>query len=93
MDVYGRLGHGRLVDSCIGERDASWNVFRYGEVMETLFCNYYLEDINMLAPQLSLRPFPFMNKNTVFMLITACRYGIYAHRRGLNLTCFYLELT
>ena len=61
MDVFERLGLGKLVDSSLGERDASWNAFRYGEVFETLFCSYLcggdcLEDINMLAPQLSLRP-------------------------------------
>ena len=61
MDVFERLGLGKLIDSSLGERDASWNAFRYGEVMRTLFCNYLcggdcLEDINMLAPQLSLRP-------------------------------------
>ena len=61
MDVFERLGLGRLIDSSLGNRDASWNAFRYSEVIETLFCNYLcggdcLEDINMLAPQLSLRP-------------------------------------
>ena len=61
MDVFERLGLGKLIDSSLGGRDASWNAFRYGEVMETLFCSYLcggdcLEDINMLAPQLSLRP-------------------------------------
>lgn len=61
MDVFERLGLGRLIDSSLGKRDASWNAFRYSEVIETLFCNYLcggdcLEDINMLAPQLSLRP-------------------------------------
>ncbi|MBQ0114392.1 MAG: hypothetical protein KBT10_00735, partial [Bacteroidales bacterium] len=52
---------GRLIDSSLGKRGTSWNAFRYSEVIETLFCNYLcggdcLEDINMLAPQLSLRP-------------------------------------
>ena len=61
MDVFERLGLGRLIDSSLGKRDASWNAFRYSEVTETLFCNYLcggdcLEDINMLAPQLALRP-------------------------------------
>ena len=61
MDVFERLGLGRLIDSSLGKRDASWNAFRYSEVIETLFCNYLcggdcLEDINMLAPQLALRP-------------------------------------
>ena len=61
MDVFERLGLGRLIDSSLGNRDASWNAFRYSEVIETLFCNYLcggdcFEDINMLAPQLSLRP-------------------------------------
>ena len=61
IDVFERLGLGRLIDSSLGKRDASWNAFRYSEVIETLFCNYLcggdcLEDINMLAPQLALRP-------------------------------------
>ena len=33
MDVFERLGLGRLVDSCLGERNASRNAFRYGEVI------------------------------------------------------------
>ena len=61
IDVFERLGLGRLIDLSLGKREASWNAFRYSEVIETLFCNYLcggdcLEDINMLAPQLSLRP-------------------------------------
>lgn len=61
MDVFERLGLGKLIDSTLGKRDASWNSFQYSEVIETLFCNYLcggdcLEDINMLAPQFSLRP-------------------------------------
>lgn len=61
MDVFERLGLGKLIDSSLGERDSSWNAFRYGEVIKTLFCSYLcggdcLEDINMLAPQSSLRP-------------------------------------
>ena len=61
MELFERLGLGRLVDSSLGKRDSSWNAFQYSEVFETLFCNYLcggdcLEDINMLAPQLSLRP-------------------------------------
>ena len=40
MDVFERLGLGRLIDSSLGKRDASWNAFRYSEVTETLFCNY-----------------------------------------------------
>ncbi len=61
MDVFERLGLGKLIDSSLGERDSSWNAFRYGEVIKTLFCSYLcggdcLEDINMLAPQFSLRP-------------------------------------
>ena len=60
MDVFEHLGLGRLIDLSLGKRDASWNAFRYSEVIETLFCNYLcggdcLEDINMLAPQLALR--------------------------------------
>ena len=59
MDVFERLGLGRLIDSSLGKKEASWNAFRYSEVTETLFCNYLcggdcLEDINMLAPQLAL---------------------------------------
>ena len=59
MDVFERLGLDKLVDSSLGKRDVSWNAFRYCEVIEVLFCNYFcggdcLEDINMLAPQLSL---------------------------------------
>ena len=61
MDVFEGLGLDKLIDSCLGKREASWNAFRFSEVVETFFCNYlcggdYLEDINMLAPQLSLRP-------------------------------------
>lgn len=61
MDVFERLGLGKLINSSLGKRDASWNSFQYSEVIEALFCNYLcggdcLEDINMLAPQLSLRP-------------------------------------
>ena len=61
MELFERLGLGRLVDSSLGKRYSSWNAFQYSEVFETLFCNYLcggdcLEDINMLAPQLSLRP-------------------------------------
>lgn len=61
MDVFERLGLGKLIDSTLGKRDASWISFQYSEVIETLFCNYLcggdcLEDINMLAPQFSLRP-------------------------------------
>lgn len=61
MDVFERLGLGKLIDSSLGRRNASWNSFQYSEVVETLFCNYLcggdcLEDINMLAPQFSLRP-------------------------------------
>lgn len=61
MDVFERLGLGKLVDSTLGKRDASWNAYQYSEVIETLFCNYLcgqdcLEDINTLAPQLSMRP-------------------------------------
>ncbi len=61
MELFERLGLGKLVDSSLGKRDSSWNAFQYSEVFETLFCNYLcggdcLEDINMLAPQLSLRP-------------------------------------
>ena len=61
MELFERLGLGKLVDSSLGKRDASWNAFQYGDVVETLFCNYLcggecLEDVNMLAPQLSLRP-------------------------------------
>ena len=65
MDVFERLGLGKLIDSSLGKRNASWNSFQYHEVIETLFCNYLcggdcLEDISMLAPQLSLtiRDFP-----------------------------------
>ena len=61
MDDLERLGLGRLIDSCLGERNTSRNAFRHSEVMEALFCSYLcggdcLEDINMLAPQPSLRP-------------------------------------
>ena len=61
MELFERLGLDRLVDSSLGKRYSSWNAFKYSEVFETLFCNYLcggdcLEDINMLAPQLSLRP-------------------------------------
>ena len=61
MDAFERLGLDKLVDSILGKRDVSWNAFQYSEVIEALFCNYLcggdcLEDINMLAPQLSLRP-------------------------------------
>lgn len=61
MDRFECLGLGKLVDSSLGKRGSSWNAFLYSEVFETLFCNYLcggdcLEDINMLAPQLSLRP-------------------------------------
>lgn len=61
MDVFERLGLGKLIDSILGQRDASWNSFQYSEVIETLFCTYLcggdcLEDIDMLSPQLSLRP-------------------------------------
>ena len=61
MELFERLGLGKLVDSSLGKRDASWNAFQYSDVVETLFCNYLcggecLEDVNMLAPQLSLRP-------------------------------------
>ena len=61
MDVFERLGLGKLIDSSLGQRDASWNTFQYSEVIETLFCTYLcggdcLEDIDMLSPQLSLRP-------------------------------------
>ena len=41
MDVFKRLGLGKLVDSSLGKRDASRNAFQYGEVMEALFCNYH----------------------------------------------------
>ena len=34
MDVFERLGLGRLIDSSLGKRDASWNAFRYSEVIE-----------------------------------------------------------
>ena len=37
MDVFERLGLGRLIDSSLGKRDASWNAFRYSEVIETLY--------------------------------------------------------
>lgn len=61
MDVFERLGLGKLIDSSLGKRDASWNSFKYNEVIETIFCTYLcggdcFEDINMLAPQFSLRP-------------------------------------
>ena len=61
MDAFERLGLDKLVDSILDKRDGSWNAFQYSEVIEALFCNYLcggdcLEDINMLAPQLSLRP-------------------------------------
>ena len=61
MDIFEHLGLGNLIDSTLGKRDASWNSFKYSDVIETLFCNYLcggdcLEDINMLAPQFSLRP-------------------------------------
>jgi len=61
MDVFERLGLGRLINSSLGKRETSWNSFLYSEVIEALSCNYLcggdcLEDINMLAPQLSLRP-------------------------------------
>lgn len=61
MELFERLGLGKLVDSSLGKRDSSWNAFKYSEVFEALFCNYLcggdcLEDINILAPQLSLRP-------------------------------------
>lgn len=61
MELFERLGLGKLVDSSLGKRDAGWNAFQYSDVVETLFCNYLcggdcLEDVNMLAPQLSLRP-------------------------------------
>ena len=46
MDVFERLGLGRLIDSSLGNRDASWYTF-----------------------------------------------GINAHGRGQNHTCFYFELT
>ena len=61
MDTFERLGLDKLVDSSLGKRDVGWNAFQYSEVIEALFCNYLcggdcLEDINMLAPQLPLRP-------------------------------------
>ena len=34
MDVFERLGLGRLIDSSLGKREASWNAFRYSEVIE-----------------------------------------------------------
>ena len=40
MELFERLGLGRLVDSSLGKRDSSWNAFQYSEVFETLFCNY-----------------------------------------------------
>ena len=60
MDVFERLGLGRIIGTCLGKREASRNAFRYSEVIKALFCNCLcggcLEDINMLAPQLALRP-------------------------------------
>lgn len=61
MGVFERLGMGKLIDSSLGKRNASWNAFQYSEVIKTLFCNYLcggdcLEDISMIAPQLSLCP-------------------------------------
>lgn len=61
MELFERLGLGRFIDSNLGKRDSNWNTFQYSEVFEPLFCNYLcgvdcLEDINMLAPQLSLHP-------------------------------------
>ncbi|WP_407404309.1 hypothetical protein [Sodaliphilus sp.] len=29
MDVFERLGLAKLIDSCLGKREASWNAFRY----------------------------------------------------------------
>lgn len=40
MDVFERLGLGKLIDSSLGQRDASWNSFQYSEVIEALFCTY-----------------------------------------------------
>ena len=40
MELFERLGLGRLVDSSLGKRYSSWNAFQYSEVFETLFCNY-----------------------------------------------------
>ena len=37
MDVFERLGLGRLIDSSLGKRDASWNAFRYSEMNDSRY--------------------------------------------------------
>ena len=37
IDVFERLGLGRLIDSSLGKRDASWNAFRYSEMNDSRY--------------------------------------------------------
>ena len=37
MDVFERLGLGRLIDSSLGKRDAGWNAFRYSEMNDSRY--------------------------------------------------------
>ena len=36
MELFERLVLGKLVDSSLGKRDASWNAFQYSDVVETI---------------------------------------------------------
>ena len=37
MDVFERLGLGRLIDSSLGKRGTSWNAFRYSEMNDSRY--------------------------------------------------------
>ena len=36
MELFEHFGLGKLVDSSLGKRDASWNAFQYSDVVETI---------------------------------------------------------
>ncbi len=41
MEVFERIGLGKFIDSSLGKRDANWNLLKYSEVIETIFCTIF----------------------------------------------------
>jgi hypothetical protein len=61
MDIFSKLGLGKLIESTLGQRGNTGKSFQYSEILSSVFYSYfcgadYLEDINTLAPQFSLEP-------------------------------------
>jgi len=59
MDIFSKIGLGKLIESTLGQRRNIGKTFRYSNILSSVFYSYLcgadcLEAINMLAPQFGI---------------------------------------